>query len=322
MRLFGRCDPKSGIAPFIRLVEDVMGESPYREVGRVFWIVDNSLEGLAEYFLGFQAQYEQAATPFEWRFTRRDLIRLMKKIHRVTAHPIGLPHSEYVTRILETLYLVSASTDLGFSIEDEVEKPRIVQRSSRWIEIRLVIIAACDEAEAVLDVRQRPGLSEHIWVKNAARRIPIFASHSQANLHVEKAQAVAHWIIEAGEVFVVPVFEIVKRPYLVVVRVKVDAQPPSTFLLYFLAGMGKCICRIRTRAVGSPVGREGSDSIDHVNAYEAQVFTSNDDVQRSRIGVFRLDCDRHWNAGFDHADLTVRPHDLDVVPAAEIRAEI
>lgn len=143
MRLFGRCEPKSGIAPFTRLVEDVMGQSPYREARRVFWIVDNgsshqgknsiaryaerfpnmilvhgpthagwlnqieiyfsvlqrkaltpndfaSLEELAERILSFQGQYEQAATPFEWRFTRRDLIRLMKKIHRVPANPIRL----------------------------------------------------------------------------------------------------------------------------------------------------------------------------------------------------------------------------------------
>ena len=40
-KLFGRCEKKSGIAPFDRLVDQVMFQSPYREARRVFWIVDN-----------------------------------------------------------------------------------------------------------------------------------------------------------------------------------------------------------------------------------------------------------------------------------------
>jgi hypothetical protein len=39
--LFGRCEPANGIAPFDRLVAQVMAEEPYRSAGRVFWIVDN-----------------------------------------------------------------------------------------------------------------------------------------------------------------------------------------------------------------------------------------------------------------------------------------
>jgi hypothetical protein len=41
VKLFGRCEPKSGIAPFDRLVADVMSRPPYAEARRVFWIVDN-----------------------------------------------------------------------------------------------------------------------------------------------------------------------------------------------------------------------------------------------------------------------------------------
>lgn len=37
----GRCEPKSGIAPFMRLVDDVMQQEPYRSADRVFWVVDN-----------------------------------------------------------------------------------------------------------------------------------------------------------------------------------------------------------------------------------------------------------------------------------------
>lgn len=36
-KVFGRCELKSGIAPFDRLVEDVMGQEPYRSAARVFW---------------------------------------------------------------------------------------------------------------------------------------------------------------------------------------------------------------------------------------------------------------------------------------------
>ncbi len=40
-RIFGRCETKNGIAPFDRLVEQVMTRPPYNDTRRVFWIVDN-----------------------------------------------------------------------------------------------------------------------------------------------------------------------------------------------------------------------------------------------------------------------------------------
>ena len=40
-RVFGRCEPKNGIAPFDRLVDEVMTTPLYAEARRVFWIVDN-----------------------------------------------------------------------------------------------------------------------------------------------------------------------------------------------------------------------------------------------------------------------------------------
>ena len=40
-KLFGRCEPRTGIAPFTRLVDQVMRQAPYREARRVFWIMDN-----------------------------------------------------------------------------------------------------------------------------------------------------------------------------------------------------------------------------------------------------------------------------------------
>jgi len=40
-KLFGRCEAKTGIIPFNRLVEDVMTCEPYCLARRVFWIIDN-----------------------------------------------------------------------------------------------------------------------------------------------------------------------------------------------------------------------------------------------------------------------------------------
>jgi transposase len=135
-RLFGRLEPTTGIAPFGRLVEQVMTVQPYASAKRVYWVVDNGsshrgqasvkrLEGkwrnlrlihlpvhaswlnqieiyfsivqrkvltpndfvdLAEVerrLLGFQHRYEQTAVPFNWRYTKADLDRLL---HRLTEH--------------------------------------------------------------------------------------------------------------------------------------------------------------------------------------------------------------------------------------------
>ena len=40
-KIFGRCELITGIAPFERLVEQVMRQSPYKEARRVFWVMDN-----------------------------------------------------------------------------------------------------------------------------------------------------------------------------------------------------------------------------------------------------------------------------------------
>ena len=41
LKLFGRCEAQSGIAPFDRLVAQAMTQDPYRSARRVFWIMDN-----------------------------------------------------------------------------------------------------------------------------------------------------------------------------------------------------------------------------------------------------------------------------------------
>jgi hypothetical protein len=39
-----------------------------------------SLHDLAEHLTAFEARYNQAATPFDWRFNRNDLDRLLDRI--------------------------------------------------------------------------------------------------------------------------------------------------------------------------------------------------------------------------------------------------
>jgi len=134
-RVFGRCEAKTGIAPFDRLVAQVMRQEPYRSARRVFWITDNgsshrghragarlqarwpklvlvhtpihaswlnqieiyfsvvqrkvltpndfgSLGAVRERLLRFQEHYVDAAKPFQWTFTRRDLTALLAKLGR------------------------------------------------------------------------------------------------------------------------------------------------------------------------------------------------------------------------------------------------
>ena len=40
-KVFGRCEPTTGIDPFDRLVDQVMTIEPYATARRVFWVVDN-----------------------------------------------------------------------------------------------------------------------------------------------------------------------------------------------------------------------------------------------------------------------------------------
>lgn len=133
MRLFGRCEAKSGIRPFDALVEQIMTQEPYRDAKRVFLVVDNGsshrgekcvrrlqdrypnlvvvhgpihaswlnqieiyfsvlqrkvltpidvvrLEELERRIMAFQQHYETIAKPFEWKFTRTDLVALLQRV--------------------------------------------------------------------------------------------------------------------------------------------------------------------------------------------------------------------------------------------------
>ena len=63
-KVFGRCEAQSGIAPFDRLVEQVMQQAPYQSARRVFWIVDN----------GSSHRGEAAVTRLQKRYANLTLV--------------------------------------------------------------------------------------------------------------------------------------------------------------------------------------------------------------------------------------------------------
>jgi hypothetical protein len=134
-KIYGRCDPTTGIEPFTALVEQVMTQEPYASANRVFWVVDNgsshrgqkAIDRLNEKFPNavmvhtpvhaswlnqvevyfsiiqrkalspnnftdldmieqrlsrFEDRYNDAATPFKWKFTTNDLADLLDRLDR------------------------------------------------------------------------------------------------------------------------------------------------------------------------------------------------------------------------------------------------
>lgn len=132
-KLFGHCESKTGIAPFNRLLTQIMSQAPYKDAKRVFLIIDNasthrgqtciqrlqkawpnmlpvhlpvhaswlnqieiyfsivqrkvltpnhfdSLDAVEDRLLRFQSRYEAVAKPFDWKFTRADLIAFIEKL--------------------------------------------------------------------------------------------------------------------------------------------------------------------------------------------------------------------------------------------------
>jgi hypothetical protein len=132
-KIFGRCEPTTGIEYFTRLVDQVMTTEPYASARRVYWVVDNGsshrgqaaadrltqrwrnarlvqlpvhaswLNQVEIYFsvvqrkvltpndftnladvearlLAFERRYEESAAPFEWKYTRADLTKLLERL--------------------------------------------------------------------------------------------------------------------------------------------------------------------------------------------------------------------------------------------------
>jgi hypothetical protein len=62
-RLFGRCEPSTGIAPFGHLVAQVMTTEPYASARRVFWVVDNGSSHRGQASIDRLLGQKVAATP-------------------------------------------------------------------------------------------------------------------------------------------------------------------------------------------------------------------------------------------------------------------
>lgn len=70
--VFGRCEPRTGIAPFTNLVTQVMTTEPYAGAKRVFWIFTDLIQ-VRDRLRAFEDRYNATAQPFRWKFTTCDL---------------------------------------------------------------------------------------------------------------------------------------------------------------------------------------------------------------------------------------------------------
>ena len=139
-KVFGRTEQANGIAPFHRLVAQVMEREPYASARRVFWIVDQGsshrpttfpqrlkrqfrnaeavilpvhaswlnqieiyfsilerkaltpndftgLHAVAQRIRGFEQLFMRTADPFDWKFTRGDLRKLLKRMSSIVIAP-------------------------------------------------------------------------------------------------------------------------------------------------------------------------------------------------------------------------------------------
>jgi transposase len=137
--LFGEVAEKTGIEPFMALVQKVMSTEPYKSARRVYWIVDNGsshngqrsiermeaafpnarlihlpihaswlnqievvfsiiqrkvvrsgdfadLDALANRLEAFEDHYNSTATPFDWRFSTKDLAALLERLEAHVPH--------------------------------------------------------------------------------------------------------------------------------------------------------------------------------------------------------------------------------------------
>ena len=105
-KVFGRRQETAGIAPFERLVDQVMSHGPVHaswlnQIEIYFSIVQRKaltpndfpcLQAVAERLENFERYYESIAHPFEWKFTRADLNALMARMRSRYAenHPLKL----------------------------------------------------------------------------------------------------------------------------------------------------------------------------------------------------------------------------------------
>jgi hypothetical protein len=102
-KVFGRCEPTSGIVPFDRLVADVMTQEPYASARRVFWVVDN----------GSSHRGERATNRLAKRWPNVILVHL-------PVHASWLNQIEIYFSILERKVLRPNDFDSLFALEDRI----------------------------------------------------------------------------------------------------------------------------------------------------------------------------------------------------------
>jgi hypothetical protein len=102
-RLFGRCEPRSGIVPFDRLVADIMAQEPYASAQRVFWVVDN----------GSSHRGQRAARRLAKRWPNLILVHL-------PVHASWLNQIEIYFSILQRKVLTPNDFDSLFVLEDRI----------------------------------------------------------------------------------------------------------------------------------------------------------------------------------------------------------
>ena len=103
MKLFGRCEPKTGKAPFGRLVDDVMLKEPYLSAERVFWIVDN----------GSSHRGEKAANELQEKYSNLILIN-------TPVHASWLNQIEIYFSILQRKVLTPNDFKSNYEIEKRI----------------------------------------------------------------------------------------------------------------------------------------------------------------------------------------------------------
>ena len=71
--VLGRCEARTGKVPFVRLVDQVMQQAPFRSARRVFWIVDN----------GSSHRGEKVARELQTRYPTLIVVHLPTHVSRV-----------------------------------------------------------------------------------------------------------------------------------------------------------------------------------------------------------------------------------------------
>jgi hypothetical protein len=88
-KLFRRCEPRTGIAAFDRLVEQVMTAPPYAKARHVFWIVDNSSSHRGEMAIRrLEGRFRNWCSSLR-RMARRGRLRPNDSIDHVKCYSMG-----------------------------------------------------------------------------------------------------------------------------------------------------------------------------------------------------------------------------------------